>query len=274
MRKGALALGVVMAAVGRVAAHALGLPAVESTPSPVQSCPAQPQAVAHHAHAAQRHRRSRDHGIEQEAVDGVQHARRDGDTDDVVDEGPEKVLADGSDTVRRESWMARGMASRSVLMSVMRATSMAMSLPLPMAMPTSALASAWPSLMPSPTSGHHVPLLLQACDEGALVLGQHLAAEVVDAHRLAHGLRGTPRIARLHVHLDARFLQAVNCLRCAGLDAVGDGHRRAASVAHRGAASPCTPVPPTASHARASRRRWPRPVPPSGAGRPWPSRYR
>ena len=64
-------------------------------PFPVKSQfgPAQPQCVAYHADGAEAHGRPRTWG-QQRAAEGEQQARRDGDTDGVVAEGPEEILLD------------------------------------------------------------------------------------------------------------------------------------------------------------------------------------
>ncbi len=57
--------------------------------------PLQPQAVTDHAHAAQCHCRTRNHRVEQEAVNRVKDACRYRNADYVVDKRPEQVLLDG-----------------------------------------------------------------------------------------------------------------------------------------------------------------------------------
>ena len=52
------------------------------------------QCVAYHADGAEAHGRPREHGGQQRAAEGEQQARRDGDTDGVVAEGPEEILLD------------------------------------------------------------------------------------------------------------------------------------------------------------------------------------
>ena len=58
--------------------------------------PFQSQTVAYHADTAHGHGGSGYHRIQQEAVDGVQNTGGYRDTYQVVDEGPEKILADGA----------------------------------------------------------------------------------------------------------------------------------------------------------------------------------
>src|SRR5262245_32789985 len=55
---------------------------------------AQAQRVADDRDGAQAHGRAGDHRTEDDPEDRVEHARRDRDADDVVDEGEEEVLAD------------------------------------------------------------------------------------------------------------------------------------------------------------------------------------
>ena len=53
----------------------------------------QPQAVGHDAHAAQGHGRPADHRVEQKPPEGIERPGRYGNGDEVVNEGPEEVLA-------------------------------------------------------------------------------------------------------------------------------------------------------------------------------------
>ena len=63
---------------------------------------AQAQGIQHDADARQAHRRRPDHGRELDAERGVEHARRERDADDVVEERPEEVLLDvAHDTARQ-----------------------------------------------------------------------------------------------------------------------------------------------------------------------------
>ena len=55
---------------------------------------AQSEGVRDDRHRAEGHRRGREDGVEEHAVDRVEDAHRDRDEDDVVGEGPEEVLAD------------------------------------------------------------------------------------------------------------------------------------------------------------------------------------
>src|SRR5919106_5329348 len=63
---------------------------------------AQPQAVRHHGDGAAGHRRAGQDWAQQDPRDRVQGARRHGDQDRVVDEGPEEVLPDGAHRPLRE----------------------------------------------------------------------------------------------------------------------------------------------------------------------------
>ena len=91
---------------------------------------------------------------------------------------------------------ARTMPLRSPLSSVTPALSMATSVPVPMAMPTSAAASAGASLTPSPAMATTRPSLPEALDDLALVLGQDLGLDVVDAELARHRLAPWSRCRR------------------------------------------------------------------------------
>ena len=99
------------------------------------------------------------------------------------------------------------MPVRSPLSSVTPALSMATSVPVPMAMPTSAAASAGASLTPSPAIATTRPSLPQALDDLALVLGQDLGLDLVDAEAPRHRLRGRAVVAGQHDDADAFALE-------------------------------------------------------------------
>jgi hypothetical protein len=71
---------------------------------------AEAQRVGEHRDARERHRGAGDHRREQPAGERVEHAGRDGDPEDVVDEGPEQVLANGRE--RRPAEAQRGRERR------------------------------------------------------------------------------------------------------------------------------------------------------------------
>ena len=59
--------------------------------------PAQAQRIAHHKHRAEAHRERAEHRVHLELEGGVEHARRDGNADGVVEERPEEVFLDVAD---------------------------------------------------------------------------------------------------------------------------------------------------------------------------------
>ena len=59
--------------------------------------PAQAQRIAHHKHRAEAHRERAEHRVHLELEVGVEHARRDGNADGVVEERPEEVFLDVAD---------------------------------------------------------------------------------------------------------------------------------------------------------------------------------
>ena len=107
-----------------------------------------------------------------------------------------------------DSRRARTMPVRSPLSSVTPALSIATSVPVPMAMPTSAAASAGASLTPSPAMATTRPSALQRCDDRALLIGQHLGLDLVDAEPPRHRLRRRPVVAGQHDDADALGLAA------------------------------------------------------------------
>ena len=56
----------------------------------------QPQAIGHHRYGTECHGEARQHWIEQKSGGWIQNPRRNRNPDQVVNEGPKKVLADGS----------------------------------------------------------------------------------------------------------------------------------------------------------------------------------
>ena len=72
-----------------------------------------------------------------------------------------------------------------------------------MAMPTSAAASAGASLTPSPAMATTRPSPAQLLDHGALLVGQHLGLDLVDAELPRDGLRGGAVVAGQHDDADA-----------------------------------------------------------------------
>ena len=97
----------------------------------------EPQAVGYHADATQRHGCPGDHRVQQKAADRVERPGSDRYAYEVVDKGPEEVLADRSNRLLG-SRIASGIFRRSDEMMVICATSIAMSLPPPIAILKSA----------------------------------------------------------------------------------------------------------------------------------------
>jgi len=62
----------------------------------------QSQAVRHHEHAREAHREAGEHRVERHAPDRVEHARRERDEQDVVDERPEEVRANRAHRAARD----------------------------------------------------------------------------------------------------------------------------------------------------------------------------
>ena len=100
---------------------------------------------------------------------------------------------------------------------------MATSVPVPMAMPTSAAARAGASLTPSPAMATTRPSACRAGDDVALVVGQHLGLDPVDAQAAGDGLGGDPVVAGEHDDLDAVRAQGGQRRGGGVLDRVGDG---------------------------------------------------
>ena len=100
---------------------------------------------------------------------------------------------------------------------------MATSVPVPIARPTSAAASAGASLTPSPAIATTRPSLAEPLDDVALVVGQHLGLDPVDAEAAGDGLGGDPVVAGEHDDLDAVGAQRLERRGGGLLDGVGDG---------------------------------------------------
>ena len=105
------------------------------------------------------------------------------------------------------SLRARTMPRRSPLTSVTPALSIATSVPVPIAMPTSACASAGASLMPSPAIATLRPSRLELLDGFALLLGQHLRLDVVDAELSRDRFGRRPVVSREHDDAHALVVQ-------------------------------------------------------------------
>ena len=126
------------------------------------------------------------------------------------------------------------MPVRSPLSRVTPALSMATSVPVPMAMPTSAAARAGASLTPSPAMATTRPSARSALDDVALVVGQHLGLDPVDAQAAGDGLGGDLVVAGEHDDLDALRSQRLERGGGGLLDGVGDGeHARDAGRRRR-----------------------------------------
>ena len=128
--------------------------------------------------------------------------------------------------VAADSRRARTMPVRSPLSKVMPALSMATSVPVPMAMPTSAAASAGASLTPSPAIATTRPSLTQPLDHCALLLGQHLGFDILDAEAPGDGLCSGPIVAGQHDDAHAVLRQQLESLWRGGLDRIGNRNHR------------------------------------------------
>ena len=122
-----------------------------------------------------------------------------------------------------DSCRARTMPVRSPLSRVTPALSMATSVPEPIARPTSAAARAGASLTPSPAMATTRPSLAEPLDDVALVVGQDLGLDPVDAEAAGDGFGGDPVVAGEHDDLDAVGAQRLERLGGGVLDRVGDG---------------------------------------------------
>jgi len=98
------------------------------------------------------------------------------------------------------------------LKSVTPALSIATSVPVPMAMPTSR--RPMPRVV-DPVAGHRddAACIPQFCDDGALLIRQHICFDVGDAELACYGARGRAVVARQHDHPDALGLQRPQRLR-------------------------------------------------------------
>ena len=157
-----------------------GLPGPALTPPP---CAA--ERVGDHRHRAQRHGGRCDHRAEQQAEERDRARRPRSARRRVVDEGEEQVLADVAHRRRATAAAPARCRARSPFTSVTPALSIATSVPVPMAMPTSAAASAGASLTPSPAIATTRPSLRSRWTTRALLLGQHLGLDLVDAELAA-----------------------------------------------------------------------------------------
>lgn len=99
----------------------------------------------------------RDYRAERPAPSCVKYARRNGDANDIIEESPEKVLADSAHDGPAQLDGRNGIQKVVFSLSTMSADSIATSVPAPMAIPTSARARAWASLMPSPIIATFLP---------------------------------------------------------------------------------------------------------------------
>lgn len=97
----------------------------------------EPQAVGYHADATQRHGCPGDHRVQQKAADRVERPGSDRYAYEVVDKGPEEVLADRSNRLLGKLNRLRNLPESDEMM-VICATSIAMSLPPPIAILKSA----------------------------------------------------------------------------------------------------------------------------------------
>ena len=153
----------------------------------------------------------------------------------------------------------------------MPALSIATSVPVPIAMPTSAAASAGASLTPSPAIATTRPSRRSRSTTCALLLGQHLGLDLVDAELLRHRLGRGAVVAGQHD--DAHASRACSASSAAGrrrLDRIGDrddarglavdreeDRGRAVAAAAARASAPAAPArcraPPGISRCRARR---------------------
>ena len=106
--------------------------------------------------------------------------------------------------------------------------------------------------------GHDAALGAQALDDVALVVGQHLGLDAVDAEAAADGLGGDPVVAGEHDDLDAVFPQRLERGRGGLLDRVGDGED-AGDVGRRCPTKMAVAPSARSRSASPSRRRCPRP---------------
>ena len=88
----------------------------------------------------------------------------------------------------------------------------ATSVPVPMAMPTLAWARAGASFTPSPAMATMRPLLLQAANDRAFLIGQHLGLDFVHAQLSGHGLGGAAIVAGEHDDAHPLGPQDIECL--------------------------------------------------------------
>ena len=107
--------------------------------------------------------------------------------------------------------------------SVTPALSMATSVPELIASPTSAAARAGASLTPSPAIATTRPSLAEPLDDVALVVGQHVGLDPVDAEAAGDGFGGDPVVAGEHDDLDALGTERLERFGGGRLDRVGDG---------------------------------------------------
>jgi hypothetical protein len=126
-----------------------------------------------------------------------------------------------------DSLRALTMPVRSPLSRVTPALSIATSVPVPMAMPTSAAASAGASLTPSPAIATTRPSALCRLHDRALLIGQHLGLDLVDAELAGDGLRRGPLSP---VSMTTRMPSPsapCSASGVVGLDRIGDGDQPA-----------------------------------------------
>src|SRR5918998_4572338 len=196
------------------------------------------QGVTEHGHAGKRHRRRREHGV-QEAVlteegtqevwhraarqERVEHARRDRDQQNVVGEGPEEVLLYVPYGCLREPYGPRHPAhvprdERQVcgLHRHIRAG----------ACRHADVRSRQGRSVVDPVANHRDDLAfgLKLLDLALLVLGQDLGENAVNAELTSYGVRRPAVVAGQHGDLEAHLLQCLHRLARLLAHHVGDCH--------------------------------------------------
>ena len=169
----------------------------------------EPQGVQHDADAREAHGRRADHRRKLDAEGWIQHASRDGDADDVVDERPEKIFLDVPEHRFRQADRADGVEEVALHEHGVRA--------LDRNVRAGADGDAKIRLRERrrvvdavADHGDAMAVCLELLHHACFAARQHACDDVIDVHAFAHGLCRARVVAREHDDVDAHLLEFCN----------------------------------------------------------------
>src|SRR5581483_9777199 len=177
---------------------------------------AQAKRVGDHADRAEAHGGGGDHGAEEYAEHGIEHAGRNGHTEGVIDKSPEQVLADDlhgcaaeADGTRHAAQVALDEGDVAALHGDVRAGAHGDSYV--------GLSERGRVVDTVAGKGNSVSFGLQALHDFQLPVGEHLGFEVAQAELVGDCLRGAAAVAGEHDDPDSKIAKHAERLGSGGL---------------------------------------------------------